>query len=156
MTNYWMLRTYGKHYDPWQEPVTVGMEEPWLVRPADRKLMKNGDAAMLYLMNPETANRRKGKVIFAFGEIRTGSADAPNRDHQTPASAVRAYGARDARDAKAVTVRYTKILEHPISFLKMANALLEIGRRPRIISNVSPISAVIEGQDWPVIEALHH
>ena len=155
MTNYWMLRTYGKHYDPWQGPATVGMEEPWLVRPADRKLMKNGDAAMLYLMNPATANGRKGKVIFAVGEIRTSSADAPDRGHQTPASAVRAYGARDARNAETVTVRYTKILERPIPFLTMANALLEVGRRPRIISNVSPISAVIEEQDWQVIEALN-
>jgi len=154
MVNYWMLRTFGTHYDPWEIPIEVGMEEPWAVRTADRRLMRNGDSAMLYLMNPQTANGRKGKVIFAAGEIRVAPTAPANRDQQTPATAVQADGNRTNRNAETVIVRYTKILERPIPFLEMANALLGVGRRPRIISSVSPISAVIEAEDWPVVEGL--
>jgi len=154
MVNYWMLRTFGAHYDPWEIPIEVGMDEPWAVRTADRRLMRNGDAALLYLMNPKTANGRKGKVVFAAGEIRVAPTAAASRDQQTPATAVRADGNRANRNAETVIVRYTKILERPIPFLEMADALLGIGRRPRIISNVSPISAAIEAEDWPVVAAL--
>jgi len=154
MINYWMLRTYGKCYDPWQAPIKVGMEEPWLVHADHLAAMRNGDAAMLHLMNRRTANGRKGTVIFAVGEIRTDTASGSNRDQPTPASAVLEYGSRYAENAVTVTVRYTKVLERPIPFLEMAKALNADGRKHRIVANVQPLSDAIEADEWPVIEAL--
>jgi hypothetical protein len=121
--NLWMLRTYGKQYDPWQRPIAVGMEEPWLVRPEHHREMDDGDLAMLYIMDPRTAFDRPSKGVFAFGEIRVRPAPASAGHDPTPASAVFERDPPRAKEPVRISVRYTRVLTRPTGFTTMDRAI---------------------------------
>jgi hypothetical protein len=155
MKNHWMLRTYGIDYDPWQRPITVGMEEPWLVRADDYKQMTTGESACLYLMNPKTAFGRASKAIFAVGEVRRAWMAGPLDGSSTPESAVRAQGSAKSSKTESISVRYTKVLDTPITFGAMDEALQGAGRLPKILTVADLVSCRIEPEDWDIIERLH-
>jgi hypothetical protein len=154
MPNLWMLRTYGKQYDPWQRPITVGMEEPWLVRPEHHREMADGDLAMLYVMDPLTAFSRPSKGVFAFGEIRVRPATPSTSEDPTPANAVLRRNPRGAQKGVPVSIRYTRILERPTGFTAIDRAIPTTGPRPHWLRNVTLLSCKIDRNHWEIIERL--
>jgi hypothetical protein len=155
MPNLWMLRTYGTHYDPWQRPITAGMEEPWLVRTDDYKQMTTGESAYLYLMKEKTESGRAAKAIFAMGEIRRAWMAGPSDGSSTPEKAVRAQGTAKSAKTQPITVRYTKVLDIPITFGAMDEAIPASDPRPRWLKSADLISCRMDPDHWDIIGRLH-
>jgi hypothetical protein len=73
----------------------------------------------------------------------------------TPERAVREQGSAKSSGTQPITVRYTKVLDTPITFGAMDEALQDAGRLPRILTVADLVSCRIEPEDWRIIERLH-
>ncbi len=154
MPNLWMLRTYAPQYDPWKRPISEGMEEPWLVKPEDHTLMADGDRALLFLMDPQEAFGKRGRVVFAVGEISVGSVPSSTSANPTPASAVLERNPRGVQKAVPVSVRYTRILDRPTGFKTIDQAIPSTGLRPHWLRDAGRLSTEVDPTHWEIIERL--